>query len=259
MKTVTVFVGSARGTGVTHAAAREFLDNLRSLGDVQGEIVVLSDHDLGLCRGCKVCFVRGEEFCPLKDDRDALIGKIMASDGVVFASPNYSFQVSAFMKAFLDRLGFLFHRPRFHGKAFTGIVSQGFYGGGKLLKYLEFAGLGLGFNAVSGSCIPGFEPLTEADRRRTHEALAALSRRFHGRLSKPAYPAPSLMQLMMFRSARMSAKLLGGDDNRDHTHYRDQGWFESDYFYPTRLGPLKRAVGAAVDRMTARKIRQREG
>ena len=92
MKKVTVFVGSARKKGVTHAAAREFLDNLRSLGDVQDEIVVLSDYNLGVCRGCKVCFTRGEELCSLKDDRDALIEKIMASDGVVFASPNYSFQ-----------------------------------------------------------------------------------------------------------------------------------------------------------------------
>jgi multimeric flavodoxin WrbA len=259
MKKVTVFVGSARKKGLTHAAAREFLDNLRSLGDVQDEIVVLSDYNLGVCRGCKVCFTRGEELCSLKDDRDALIKKIIASDGVVFASPNYSFQVSAFMKTFLDRLGFLFHRPCFHGKTFTGIVSQGFYGGGKLVKYLEFVGLGLGFNVVRGACIPGFEPLAETDRRKTHQVLAKLSRRFHERLSKPAYPAPSLMQLMMFRSSRTSAKLLAGDDNRDHTHYRDQGWFDSDYFYPAKLGPLKKAVGAAFDRMAARKIRQREG
>ena len=89
-----------------------------------GEIVVLSDYDIGVCRGCKSCTNRGEERCPLKDDRDVLIEKMMASDGVVFASPNYSFQVSAIMKIFLDRLAFLFHRPRFHGKTFTGIVVQ---------------------------------------------------------------------------------------------------------------------------------------
>ncbi|MHB8094388.1 MAG: flavodoxin family protein [Candidatus Aminicenantales bacterium] len=259
MKKVTVFVGSARKKGVTHAAAREFLDNLRTLGDVRDEIVVLSDYNLGVCRGCKTCFTRGEELCSLKDDRDALIEKIKTSDGVVFASPNYSFQVSAFMKTFLDRLGFLFHRPCFHGKTFTGIVSQGFYGGGKLVKYLEFVGLGLGFNVVKGACIPGLEPLAETDRRKTRRILAEHSRRFHERLSKPAYPAPSLMQLMMFRSGRTSAKLLGGDENRDHTHYRDQGWFDSDYFYPVKLGPLKKVAGAAFDRMTARKIRQMEG
>jgi multimeric flavodoxin WrbA len=53
---------------------------------------------------------------------------------------------SAIMKTFLDRLGFVFHRPRFHGKAFTGIVVQGIYGGAKIEKYLASAGGGLGFN-----------------------------------------------------------------------------------------------------------------
>jgi multimeric flavodoxin WrbA len=116
LKSVTVFVGSGRKKGATRAAASRFLERLQSFGDVRGEIVFLGDYDLGLCRGCKICFMRGEERRPLKGDRDALIGKMMASDGVVFASPNYSFQVSAIMKAFLDRLGFLLHRPRFHGK-----------------------------------------------------------------------------------------------------------------------------------------------
>src|SRR5512145_1501249 len=129
MKSVTVFVGSARKHGLTHAAARRLLEGLRAYGDVEGEIVFLGDHDLGLCRGCKVCFARGEEHCPLKGDRDLLIEKMLASDGIVLASPNYSFQVSAIMKAFLDRLGYVFHRPLFHGKTFTGIVVQGFIGG----------------------------------------------------------------------------------------------------------------------------------
>jgi len=163
------------------------------------------------------------------------------------------------MKAFLDRLGFLFHRPRFHGKTFTSIVVQGFYGGSKIVKYLEFVGLGLGFNVVKGSCITALEPMVEKERLKMEKAIARQSRRFHERMFKPAYPAPSNLQLMMFRSGRTSAKLLAGADNRDHTYYRDQGWFESGYYYPTRLGPLKKVVGAAFDRMVTRLCKKRNG
>ena len=99
-KKVTVFVGSAHKRGATWRAARVFLDGLERYGDVRGEIVVLSDFHLGVCRGCKACTNHGEERCPLRDDRDELIEKMMSSDGVVFASPNYSFQVSAIMKIF---------------------------------------------------------------------------------------------------------------------------------------------------------------
>ena len=257
MKSVTAFVGSARKNGFTFAATRRFLDNLQSLGDVRGEIVFLSDCSLGACRGCKSCFVRGEDRCPLKDDdRDVLIEKMMTSDGVVLASPNYSFHVSAIMKTFLDRIGFVFHRPCFHGKAFTGIVVQGFYGGDKILKYLDFVGLGLGFNVVKGSCVQALDPIAEADRQKMVKTLAGHSRRFYERLSKPAYPPPSVLQLMVFRSSRVSAKLLADEDNRDHSYYRDKGWFESDYFYPTNLDPLKRIGGKLFDRMapTIRKM-----
>lgn len=190
MKSVTVFVGSARKSGFTSAAARQFLDHLQSFGNVRGEVVFLSEFDLGLCRGCKVCFLRGEEHCPLQGDRDALIEKMLASDGVVFASPNYSFQVSAILKAFLDRLGFAFHRPRFHGKTFTSIVVQGFYGGDKIEKYLEFVGAGLGFNVVKSSCITALDPITDQDRRKRDQALARQSTRFHAQMLQPAFPVP---------------------------------------------------------------------
>jgi multimeric flavodoxin WrbA len=259
VRTVTVFVGSAHKGGATTRAARRFLEGLESYGDVRGEIVVLSDYKVGVCRGCKACTNRGEEHCPLKDDRDALIEKMMTSDGVVFASPNYSFQVSAIMKILLDRLAFLFHRPRFHGKTFTSIVVQAIGGGAKIVKYLEFVGGGLGFNVVKGSCSRTLEPMTEAALARMEKTLAAQSRRFHARMMRPAYPVPSLLGLMMFRMARTGYRLSLGDDMRDHVYFRDRGLFESDYYYPTRLGPLKKAAGALFDRVAARVFRPLAG
>ena len=106
-KKVTAFVGSAQRGGATYRVARQFLDDLEAFGDVQGEIVFLSDYDVRVCRGCKACFARGGDKCPLKDDRDVIVGKMLASDGVVFASPNYTWQVSGITKVLLDRLGYM--------------------------------------------------------------------------------------------------------------------------------------------------------
>ncbi len=97
VKRVKAFVGAGR-EGYTYKATREFLDQLEALGGVETELVRLSDYRLEPCRGCKTCFAKGEEFCPLKDDRDLLLAKMNDSDGVVFASPNYSFQVSALIR-----------------------------------------------------------------------------------------------------------------------------------------------------------------
>ena len=251
MKKVTAFVGSARKKHTYHAVA-QFLSNLQSMGDIDHEIIRLSDYRLQACRGCKVCFEKGEEHCPLKDDRDLLIEKMMASDGVVFASPNYSFQVSALMKTFLDRLGFAFHRPRFFGKAFTSIVTQGFYGGGKIVDYLDFAANGLGFNTVKGSCLTALEPMSEKEQHKTDMVLARQARRYYARLEKPGYPVPTLFKLMVFRMGRTKVWVELDDSSRDYTYYADRGWLESDYFYPTRLGVLKKGAGKLFDAWSAR-------
>ena len=265
MVSVTAFVGSARKQGVTYRATRQFLDHLQSFADVQSEIVFLSEHDIGLCRGCKACFIRGEEFCPLHDDRDLLVEKITRSDGVVLATPVYSFQVSAHLKAFLDRLAFALHRPRFHGKAYTSIVVEGLYGGRDVVKYLDLVGGALGFNVVKGSRIvcrknpdTAHEPMLDEERRKMDEALARHGRRFHEQLKSPPFPEPTMLQLFGFRMARTSIKLELADDRPDHAYYRDHGWFDSEYYYPTKLGPLKRAAGAAFDRMAARSSKPRQ-
>jgi multimeric flavodoxin WrbA len=257
MKKVTAFVGSGHKR-LTHSAVRQLLDDLQSFGDVETELVTLSDFHIGTCRGCRLCFDRGEENCPLKDDRDGLIGKIMASDGIVLASPNYSFQASGMMKVFLDRLGFVFHRPRFFGKTFTSIVTQGFFGGKKIVKYLDFVGNALGFNTVPGACFTALDPPTPKETEKRDRALAVLSRRFHERMNEDPFPAPSMLKLWGFRMGRTNVRLELTEKDSDFQYYTDRGWLGSEYFYPVRLNPLKRAAGRYFDSAQARKTRKRK-
>lgn len=196
MKKITAFVGSAHKQN-THKAVVQLLNNLQALGEVEYEIVTLSDYTLGVCRGCRLCFEKGKEFCPLKDDRDVLMDKIQASDGIVFATPNYCFQMSGLMKIFLDRFGFAFHRPCYFGKAFTSIVTQGFGGGGKIVKDLDFSASILGFNTVKGTTVTGFDPKTEKEQKKNDRALAE-----QAFLRPPVNPVPTLFQLMLFRIGR---------------------------------------------------------
>jgi multimeric flavodoxin WrbA len=250
MKKVTAFVGSARKKNTQHAVV-QFMNNLEAYGDVLNEIVILSDYNLGICRGCFQCFERGEEFCPLKDDRDVLMDKIMTSDGVIFASPNYSFQLSGMMKVFLDRFGFAVHRPRYFGKTFTSIVTQGFHGGSDIVKYLDFVGDYVGFNTVKGASLTTLIPISEKAQQKIDKTLANLSIRFHASLAGPAYPVPTLEKLMIFRMGRTSMKQMLDDKSLDFRYYKAKGWLESDYYYPSHLGMFKRAAGHLFDSMAA--------
>ena len=136
MKKITAFIGSARKK-TTYQAIQEFEKHLKQQEEIDFEYVFLSEYNLKFCQGCCQCFDKGEEFCPLKDDREVLLEKIEHSDGVIFATPSYAFQVSARMKNLLDRFAFMFHRPRFFGKAVTAIVTQAIPVGDNIRKYLE--------------------------------------------------------------------------------------------------------------------------
>lgn len=244
---VTAFVGSARNKS-TYQAALQFIENLKKSGNIDSEIVKLSDYNLEICRGCKNCFEKGEEFCPFKDDRDILIDKMKSSDGVVVATPNYSFDMSGLTKVFLDRLGYVFHRPEFFGKTFTGIVVQGIYRGEKIAQYFNFIGKGLGFKVVKSTCLTILDPMTEKEQKKIERTLAMQSRQFHSSLVGNVNPVPGLFDLMIFRMSRSSMHVMLEESTKDFAFYRKMGWFESDYYYPVHLNMLKKGAGKLMDR-----------
>lgn len=253
---ITAFVGSVRKMH-TYNTTELFLEKLKLLGDIEYEIVQLSNYNLETCKGCLNCMDKGEEYCPLKDDRDLLIEKMKNSDGVIFASPNYCFQVSALMKTLIDRLGFFCHRPYFFGKSFTSIVAQGIYGGNSIVKYLNFIGGAIGFNVVKGCCINSLEPMTDKGRSIIDRIIDRQSRRFYKTLIKKEYPQPRLFELMVFRMSRSSRKIMLNEAFRDYTYCKDNGWFETDYYYPVRLSFLKGLAGHLFDKIAVKVVRNR--
>ena len=249
---VTAFVGSARKKH-TFDATEMFLKKLQHMGNIEYEIVQLSDYDLKPCIGCKTCMDRDEMSCPLKDDREVLIQKLKDSDGVVIASPNYLFHESALIKIFLERISFYSHRPYFFSKTFSSIVSQGMMGGRDIVKYLNFVGDRIGFNVVRGSCVKTLEPMTEKGKKKIEKTIEKHSRKFYSRLTRKDFPTPSLFKLMIFRMSRTSIRHILDGNFRDHNYFSSMGWFESDYYYPVSLSPFKRVMGNLFD-LTASKM-----
>lgn len=45
--------------------------------------------------------------------------------------------------------------------------------------------------------------------------------------------------------------------NRDYTYYTGKSWFESDYYYPTRLGVPKKVAGRLFDSIGSRMARNK--
>jgi len=66
-----------------------------------------------------------------------------------------------------------------------------------------------------------------------------------------------LVELTIFRLGRTSMKVELDERSRDWCYYRDMGWLDGDYYYPTRLNPAMRAVGSLADFVGARTAKSR--
>ncbi len=122
MKLISL-VGSPHGEkGNTAKLTKEVLKGAESMGAVN-ETIVLKGDTVAPCRGCDVCHVKG--FCVQKDSFRDIVRKIVDADGLILASPNYIFSVSAQLKAFMDRCCGILHCQNFTGKYGVSVVTSG--------------------------------------------------------------------------------------------------------------------------------------
>ncbi|MGE5543277.1 MAG: flavodoxin family protein, partial [Bacillota bacterium] len=246
-KKVTAIVGSPR-KGDTYRIVKMVEERLAARGAVDFEYVLLKERRVEPCTGCGLCFIRGERYCPGKDDLAAIFDLMMESDGVIIATPVYSLHVTALVKNLLDRLAYVFHRPCFFHKAFMPVVTQAVYGADDVLKYLETVAHFWGFKTCRGVSVTtmSVEPggaMPEPVTRSIDEAAG----RFHRLLNDQRDPAPSFKDIAMFRGTRAWKPALAKLFPPDYEYFKERGWLQSDYYYEVRLDPFKRAFGAFVD------------
>lgn len=116
--------GSPRSGGNTDVLLECFSEGIASTG-VQTETIFLRDYFIQPCMACEKC--RKDETCTgLKDGMHLLYPKILESRGLVLGSPTHNYNVTAIVKAFIDRLYPFFEfsddRPR---KYSSRIAEQG--------------------------------------------------------------------------------------------------------------------------------------
>ena len=89
--------------------------------------------------------------------------------------------------------------------------------------------------------------MTEKDQKIIDKVIDKQSKKFYSTLIKKEYPKPTFFELLIFRMSRTSINLLLDESKRDYTYYKKNGWFESDYYYPAQLNPLKKLAGKFFD------------
>ena len=101
------FNGSPRKDGNTTALLGYLLREIEKEG-IETELVQLSAKAIHGCIACYKCLKNRDKRCAVKNDAaNEYIEKIITAQGIVLGSPSYYQDVTAEMKALIDRAGFV--------------------------------------------------------------------------------------------------------------------------------------------------------
>jgi multimeric flavodoxin WrbA len=148
---VVAFNGSARKDGNTALLLNTVLDELKKEG-IGTELVPLAGRPLQGCIACYKCFENKNRKCAVeKDEMNAHIQKMLEADGILLGSPTYFSDVSATMKALIERCGMVARAngDMFRRKAGAGVVAVRRAGATHVLSSLNY------FFLIGQMVIPG--------------------------------------------------------------------------------------------------------
>lgn len=100
-KRILLLSSSPRRHGNSEPAVRRVPARGAGGGARRLEKISLRDCRIGYCTGCGVCY--DTRTCPQRDDAAQIVGKMIAADVIVLATPVYFYTMSAQMKTLIDR------------------------------------------------------------------------------------------------------------------------------------------------------------
>lgn len=238
MKIIAI-MGSPKGKGSGYRIVRMIEDRMKAMGDVEFEYLFLKDANLKPCTGCYTCMAKGEDECPLKDDRAAIEQKLLATDGVILSSPVHVANVSGLMKTFIDRFAYRNHRPQFHRQKVLIVVNMAgtdkaslkyTLGGSRIVHELAIA-------------TPPW-PQTENAVARKERAIDAAAEEFYKSCLDTSLPKPTFTSYLNFLMMQKLSLECRQYLPADYAFYNGK-----TYYYDTNINPIKAAVAKAVVRV----------
>ncbi len=256
---ILALMSSGRKKGNTARIVQMVTDHLHTIASrhdetLDFETLSLAYMDLRACLGCRSCFDRGEDKCPLKDDLPAIKAKLDAAAGIILASPVYVNDVNGVAKTWIDRLAYVCHRPAFAGKCAYLIATVADSPTSHTLRTMDIALRTWGFHIVgqAGYKMGALMPQDEVERRYQEETTRiaeALFRAIHDQV----FLRPSFLSLMMFKIQQQSWQ-QEDPESYDYAYWKKQGWFEPacTFYIEHQASSVKVALARLTGAMLAR-------
>jgi multimeric flavodoxin WrbA len=221
--------------------------------DIDFEILMLIDMNLKDSYGCYACINLGPERYPLNDDRDLILEKMEEADGVIFASPTNTRNITALMKKFMDKLGYIAHRPYFFDKYAMFVSTCKGFGADLANEYMSSNIGQYGFNVVSSLDLY-ISTKSEAEKKYNEDQIIQAFTEFISAIKKGDRFKPELGDLVYFHIFKAISELNKKEGIADYEYYKDKTGYYYDVevpFYKKRLA--KWIAGREIEKFVANK------
>ncbi len=238
MKVIAIMGSPHKGNG--YNIVRKIESELKLITDIEFQYIFLKDANIKMCKGCFACIAKGEESCPINDDREQIEQDLLQADGIILNSPGYTWNVTGLMKNFMDRFAYSLHRPKFFQQSLMLVAN----GGSGLNGTLQALSKTLGGSKIAcelGITATPWES-TQSYVDKTEKNIRKCARRFYKSMIDKKDQSPKLGNLIWFHIFKKMASISKETLPADYHYYSNH----DKYFYETKVNPVKSIIASII-------------
>lgn len=221
--------------------------------NIESARIDLSGKSILQCRGCRLCFDKGETHCPDKDDLLGIFEEMKSADLLIWSSPVYVEDVNGLMKTFIDRLAFNCHRPALFNQGCFVYVNSGGGASNHAVHTMERA------NQTWGARLMGYRKLVLGANSSDTEILETCGGKIEKDIAKIVRKAarvtnPTFIQALTFYIQQWYYLNKVDRDSHDFRYWNDMGWLNPRraYYTDQKMAYSKRLLARAFGKLIIR-------
>lgn len=217
MKILLISSSPHKEKSKTFLLAKEVLSAVSQEG-FDTEIIHLEDFRIFFCKHCEECHKK-ILYCSITDNVSVILNKMLKADGIILATPNYINQVTASMKALMDRSSHFIHCKRLLGKYIAGVVTSGSGYGEEVLNYIKYYAHTCGAQYSGGVSSSAY-----AAKEKMEEAYQLGKKLSEDIKEKKVYPYQMKIIETDKEHFKKIIQLREEDWKEEYRYWQEQGW-----------------------------------
>ena len=229
---VLIINSSNRINGNTAIALKRYNDILTG-NNYKTHIINLSKNNIKTCLGCRICFDKGEQNCPLNDDVKNIVKQMENTEILLCGSPIYVEDINGILKNFIDRLAYNSHRPAFAGKYAYVLCTSGMGTSNHGITTMERALQTWGFTIIGSAKYVTDAKISEKEfiklyETKVHKGFKNIVKKINKNKKRVSF-----LSILFFTVQQFYYRKKTDKNSFDYKYWENKGWINKNKHYYT--------------------------